>query len=582
MDQFGEFIDPSQIKEEPDIEDDMEIDTTMQKSEEFWIEEEILEEEIPDESSDEDCLEEPEESVQYLHYDWLDEYYMENQRILPSSSEDEDEETPNNPPERCTSGNVDDEDFYKTAKDGTRWKKTPYVMQATPARRVIHGPVNEVLIPEEEDLKHYQAHFLGLYLNPIIPIVTFYTNMEAERVFSSIGKVWKPIDDVEMSAFIGLLILNGILNLNSRPVKTIWSKLYGVNIFQSTMRRDRFLKILRFLRFDDKTTNCGSNLAPVQEIWDVLNHLLPTYLIPGPNLSVDEQIVDYSEITGSQKDIKYKANCGIDIIWLTDASTGYPLKGIAHVGKSKNSPSNTAAKANTVMNLTEGYFGTNRNINCNSDFTSLELANDLKANGLTITGTVGLSRKFIPPEFLPNKTREVFSSIFGFSENSTLVSYSPKKRKFVMLLSSMHQTPQISGEKNTPVILSHYNATKPGTNAVDLMIRNYTCQRRNVRWPVRFFLNMLDVAGLAAYIVYTRKYQLQYQSTAKCDQRRRFLQLTAEGLIRPHIERQKPRAAEMLPYLCDEPQQPLLVAAASGSSKSVARAYCHVCRARTR
>lgn len=44
----------------------------------------------------------------------------------------------------------------------------------------------------------------------------------------------------------------------------------------------------------------------------------------------------------------------------------------------------------------------------------------------------------IPKEFLPDKTQQAGSVLFGFQKDMTLVSFVPKKNKAVILLSSMH------------------------------------------------------------------------------------------------------------------------------------------------
>jgi len=55
-----------------------------------------------------------------------------------------------------------------------------------------------------------------------------------------------------------------------------------------------------------------------------------------------------------------------------------------------------------------------------------------------------------------------FSSKFLFTDNLTLVSYVPKPRKCVILLSSMHHEHNISGPDNSykPKMILYYNTTK--------------------------------------------------------------------------------------------------------------------------
>ena len=76
--------------------------------------------------------------------------------------------------------------------------------------------------------------------------------------------------------------------------------------------------------------------------------------------------------------------------------------------------------------------------------TGLDLAHDLKNNGLTLLGTIRKNRIELPPELVFAKNREIFSSMFAFGNETTLVSYCPKKGKVVVLLSSTHDQPEVN------------------------------------------------------------------------------------------------------------------------------------------
>lgn len=132
---------------------------------------------------------------------------------------------------------------------------------------------------------------------------------------------------------------------------------------------------------------------------------------------------------------------------------------------------------------------------------------NLKKSGLTVTGTLRKNKQYIPKTFLPNRSREELSSIFGFTKSLTLVSYVPKTGKAVILLSSMHHSKEISVDnQHKPEIILFYNTTKGGTDVMDKMAANYSCKRKTNRWPLAFFANTLDVCGIAAFLVYTKLY----------------------------------------------------------------------------
>lgn len=82
----------------------------------------------------------------------------------------------------------------------------------------------------------------------------------------------------------------------------------------------------------------------------------------------------------------------------------------------------------------------------------------------------------LPPE-LTQKLREPYSSIFGFEGNVTIVSYSPKENRSVVLISSMHNDSKIdpeSGNQRQPEIVTFYNSTKSGVDVVDEKCGSYS------------------------------------------------------------------------------------------------------------
>lgn len=65
------------------------------------------------------------------------------------------------------------------------------------------------------------------------------------------------------------------------------------------MGRNRFQRILQYLRFDDKSTRTArrekDKLAAIRDLWEILNNNLLKYYLPGLNLTVDEQLVPFRD-----------------------------------------------------------------------------------------------------------------------------------------------------------------------------------------------------------------------------------------------------------------------------------------------
>ena len=95
------------------------------------------------------------------------------------------------------------------------------------------------------------------------------------------------------------------------------------------------------------------------------------------------------------------------------------------------------------------------------------------------------------------------SSVFGFQENISIVCYTPKARKTVTLISSMHYEPILAEwEPFKPETLQFYNQTKGGVDNLDKLVLTYSSIRKCNRWPVTLFFNLIDIAAYNALVCY--------------------------------------------------------------------------------
>ena len=78
----------------------------------------------------------------------------------------------------------------------------------------------------------------------------------------------------------------------------------------------------------------------------------------------------------------------------------------------------------------------------------------------------------------------------------TLVSYIPKRRRNVILLSSSHGRGTIDPvcPKNKPIMIADYNQGKGGVDQMDENVTEFSTVRKTSRWPLLVFFNMIDVA----------------------------------------------------------------------------------------
>ena len=133
---------------------------------------------------------------------------------------------------------------------------------------------------------------------------------------------------------------------------------------------------------------------------------------------------------------------------------------------------------NYVRTLSEPIHGSNRNITCDNWFTSVPLAKRMKSSliKLSIIGTIRKNKKEVPNSF--KTASDVGQSKFLYDEEKTLVSYTPKRNKMVLLLSTLHKKSLARLQISQKL---YYNKTKGGTDTFDQLCQKYTTCRMTRR-----------------------------------------------------------------------------------------------------
>lgn len=258
--------------------------------------------------------------------------------------------------------------------------------------------------------------------------------------------------------------------------------------------------------------------------------ILGLFYRPSEHLTVDEQLVGFrGRCPFKQYNQSKPARFGFLIYWLTDWN-GFPLRGIPYLGKDHSRPKGVSLGEHMVTSLASPYYGFARNITCDNFFTSLPLGDRLRTESLTIVGTVRKNKAFIPKQFLTK--RQVGSSVYGYQQTATLLSFQCKPTKSVIMYSTLHLGSQESEDNSLPEIVSFYNKTKCGVDVMDQMVHSYTTKRQSKRWPVAFFANMIDVGLVAAFKLFT----MNNEDTGMS--RLDFLDKVSSSLVLPYaIER---------------------------------------------
>ncbi|KAG5878578.1 hypothetical protein JTB14_033180 [Gonioctena quinquepunctata] len=282
----------------------------------------------------------------------------------------------------------------------------------------------------------------------------------------------------------------------------------GKNISETDSEQFGLTNIpLTCLRFDNPDTGNdrkeSNRAAAITYIFETFVRNCQEVYTLSEHTCIDEILVSFRgrcsfKMYFPKKPVQY----GLKVIALTDAENNYFHNGYLYSGKQSDGSILTQQEkklsipSQSVIRLTKPIAKSNRNITADNWFSSVEIAEELKKRGLTHVGTLRENKKEIPIEFLPAKKRDVESSLFGFTKDLTLVSYVLKKNKAVLLISSMHHTPDIEPNNKKPGIMMYNNSTKGGVDALDHECSVYSCERRTNRWAMDFFLNHYILHGL--------------------------------------------------------------------------------------
>ncbi|XP_051522644.1 piggyBac transposable element-derived protein 4-like [Myxocyprinus asiaticus] len=463
-------------------------------------------------------------------------------------SEEEDGEEYN--PEHDASSSDEEEipqaerETFLSKNSKITWSLSPYNnqgrMTAQNVIRMTPGPTRHA-VAHAQDI----ASTFYMFITPAIEkIILEMTNLEG---LCKYGDNWKRMDEIDLRAYIGLLILAVVYRSRGEATCSLWDAETGRAIFRATMPLKVFHTFSRMLRFDNRESRPArrmrDKLAAIREVWEKWVEHLPYLYNPGPEVTVDEQLVPFRGRCPFRQYIPNKpAKYGIKIWVACDAQSSYAWKMQIYTGKPTSGGLEKNQGMRVVLDVTDGL--RRHNVMCDNFFTSYELSQQLLRRKITMVGTVRKNEPEIPPALLTTRGREAFSSKFAFTPTTILVSYLPKRKKNVVLLSTLHKMAEINDREDRKLaIILDYNHNKGGVDNLDKVIGTYSCKRMTARWPLVIFHNIIDVSLYNVFVIWN-KINTAWMPD-KQNKRRVFLEQLGNSLVTPHIQRRErlPRTA---------------------------------------
>lgn len=430
------------------------------------------------------------------------------------------------------------EDHYTGRDKTSKWEKNPPPPSRTRRQNIIThlpgsiGAGRNVVTPEAA----FALFFDDEVINILVENTNIYIDTKVRENYANQSQC-RETNYVEIKALLGLLIMSGVLRASHLNYKDLFAQNdIGHHFFSSVMSYKRFLFLLACVRFDDLRTRIdrlkSDKLAAIRSLFEHIVQQFSLVFRPSEYVTIDEQLVGFRGHCSFRQYLPNKPNkYGIKIFAMVDARNFYCSKMEVYTGKQPDGPYAVSnSPEDIVCRLIEPIHNTGRNVTVDNWYTSIPLAiRLLHDHRLTLVGTIRKNKAQIPPAFQANKDRQQFSTIFGFTKEMTLLSYVPKKRKAVMLLSTFHNSDTIDPstyDQKKPEVLTFYNLTKGGVDTADKLCATYNVGRRTRRWPMVLFFHLLNTSAINARVICI-------SNTDNSFERSTFLKQLAHELVRP-------------------------------------------------
>jgi len=324
---------------------------------------------------------------------------------------------------------------------------------------------------------------------------------------------WAETTVSELYLYFALLILIGI---DRRPkLSMYWSHDFLLNTpaFSALMSRDRFLLIRRFLHFvnnSDYVRGVSGKLFKIKPALEYFQNKFKSLFHPGKFFAVDESLLLWKGRLGWKQYIpKKRSRFGIKSFELCDCTTSYLWNFIIYSGRETDLDADNVHSQGTkvVMKLAGDLLGVGRCCVTDNFYSSPELFGLLQDNNTDAFGTCKTNRKGMSSVLARAKLKK---GDMVAKRKGRFLAVRWKDKRDVCMLSTYHQgTMDDSSKKDQqgniiqkPDVVIKYNKVMGAVDKVDQMLEPYAMQRKGVKWYIKLFEHLLDVAVFNSFVLY--------------------------------------------------------------------------------
>lgn len=467
---------------------------------------------------------------------------QEEEEEESSQSENSDHDNDGDEPLSSKERSLEQTGHY-IGRNGFIWSIFEFEKQSrTPAHNIIQEsqPTEPLIFQNCLDL------WSKLFDTNMIAKIAAHTNQNLQKLrprYRNLHKVEiRDTDEAEIRSLLGLLYYSAVFKCNSTDSGNMFTTDGTAHdIFRMVMSKTRFSTLLNCLGFENeihRQEHLETNpLAEISSIFEQFFINSQNNYTLGPNTSINDILLAFrgkSFVIDMPNTKKLRKNA-IRIMILSDAEKPYAYNAYICCGQSdseglSDSERKLDVPTQSVIRLTKPIENTNRNVTAGNRFSSIQLMEVLHSKNLTYLGTLKKKHREIPRALLPNKQRELGSTLYGFTQDYTIISHVAKINKAEILISSAHHEPSTDMATKKPAMIVDYNHRKAGFEEIEKQCLIYSCRRRTNRSPMAVFYWLLDVAGVNAYV-------LNQGCSGSKMSRRDFLLSLARDLVLPTLQK---------------------------------------------
>lgn len=421
---------------------------------------------------------------------------LENQNSASFSNEQR-----NKPKKLCSSSR-----FKKVKASTPKWKKSVIFskpIKSEPLEKIT-DKFPELMEADSVDI------FFKFLSKEYIKYLAEMTSTYAAQKGTNIQTDWKDI-----AQFFGLLLLSGYHQVPTENDYWSTSEDVSVPITTSVMSRKKFKEIKRNFHLMDNTL-----LQPIdiQPIYDELNKKFIQFGLFHNQLSIDESMVPYYGHHSSKMFLRGKPIRFGFKIWMICSNNGYPYKMEIYTGKQSNEIAPLGTRVvNNLLTIVSNPLQVE--IFFDNFFTTYDLMKDLAERNIKAIGTIREHRIKKCPLMLSKEMKKLERGSFDYqcdgsvflcrwNDNSVVTVSSNFCNHLPMQLTKRYSSKEKKKvDIQQPNLIHKYNTGMGGVDLLDRMLGSYRPMLRNKKWWWNLFVNALNMAVVAGWILHSATHE---------------------------------------------------------------------------